>query len=71
MESELAAVTVIADDCAAADALATACMASGNAGHAMRIIEAWPGAEMLAVIAQADTAVVLTSAGFNSYLADI
>lgn len=71
VESELAAVTVIADDCAAADALATACMASGNAGHAIRIIEAWPGAEMLAVIAQADTAVVLTSAGFNSYLADI
>lgn len=55
--------TVVAPDCATADAMATACMALG-ADEAMRFVEAISGADALLVIARGDTTEIVTTSGF-------
>ncbi len=53
-QGNVLAATVIAQDCATADALATACMASPS-GEAAKIIEAFPDASALLVVAKGDS----------------
>ncbi len=59
----IVAVTVVADFCADADALATACMASCNADSAFAILSR-AGAEGAVVLADADTLSVSVTPGF-------
>lgn len=55
--------TVIAPDCATADALATACMAMPSR-DALAMIEAWPRAECLLVVLSSDTLAITQTSGF-------
>lgn len=56
-QGDVVAATVVAPDCATADALATACMASPS-GEAAGIIGAFPGSSALLVVASADSLVL-------------
>lgn len=60
------AASVIAPDCALADALATACMANGNPENALSTIEN-ASADVLLVIAEADSLVTITGGDFKKY----
>lgn len=53
-QGDIVAATVVAPDCATADALATACMASLS-GEAAGIIGAFPGSSALLVVARGDS----------------
>lgn len=65
VESTIAAATVLAADCATADALATACMASASPDCALAIIRR-AGAEALVVaLTPADTLAVIVTEGFR------
>ncbi len=63
VSSDVVAATVIAPDCATADALATACMASGREG-ALRAVGSVAGAEVLLVVASGDSLAIERSPGF-------
>lgn len=63
-ETSVVSVTVEAPSCGLADALATACMASGCADSAMAIIKR-SECEALIVEAQADSLVILSTPGFK------
>ncbi len=62
-QSDVVAATVIATDCATADALATACMASGRE-RALKVIDSMPGAEALLVVTIGDSLSLARSVGF-------
>ncbi|MCM1071777.1 MAG: FAD:protein FMN transferase [Alistipes timonensis] len=62
-QSDVVAATVVAPDCATADALATACMASGREG-ALRAVGSIAGAEALLVVASGDSLAIERTAGF-------
>jgi len=63
-ETSVLAVTIEAPSCALADALATACMASGCADSAMAIVER-SGCEALIIESQADSLVMVKTADFR------
>lgn len=65
--SSTLSATVIAPDCATADALATACMAM-NADSALTMIEALPDVEALIAVARSDTLTILKTSSFPSPL---
>lgn len=69
-QSDVIGATVVADECALADALATACMASTGSEAALALIESCPGAEALIVAQKGDSAVVSATEGFRKYIAD-
>ncbi len=62
-QSDVVAATVVAADCATADALATACMAS-TAAEAERTVGAVAGASALLVVARGDSLALIPTAGF-------
>lgn len=55
--------TVVASDCATADALATACMAL-ETDEAKRVVDRFPGADVLLVVARGDSMSIETTSGF-------
>ncbi|MCM1066471.1 MAG: FAD:protein FMN transferase [Muribaculaceae bacterium] len=64
---EVIAATVICADCAEADALATACMASPAESDAQRVIDR-AGASVLLVIASGDSLQCVTTRDFDRYI---
>lgn len=60
---DVVAATVVAHDCATADALATACMASASA-EAASAVEAIPGASALLVVARGDSLALVVAGDF-------
>ena len=67
VESSTLSTTVIAPDCATADALATACMVMPHA-LALEMIERMPGVEALIAVAAPDSITLLPSSGFPDAL---
>lgn len=64
-ESTLAAATVMAADCATADALATACMASASPDSALAIVRRAGAEALIVAVTPADTLAVITTEGFR------
>lgn len=62
-QGDVVAATVVAPDCATADALATACMASASA-EAVKAVESMAGSSALLVVANGDSLSLVTTSGF-------
>ncbi|MDE6207245.1 MAG: FAD:protein FMN transferase [Muribaculaceae bacterium] len=66
VRSDILSATVVASDCALADALATACMAVGRPDSALAMTQRM-GAEALLVCAPADSIAIVTTPGMSRY----